>query len=117
MVLVPLAFTAILLALSLLPRIQLNSALAWSFWAAAGVLALWNVAVALRPGRPPGFLKVTPRAQHYVQSLCQFGVYAYWGWFWPPVYDYVPLLAGQLAFAYAFDILLAWTRGEKYAIG
>jgi hypothetical protein len=117
MVLVPLAFTAILLALSFLPRIQANPVLTWSFWGAAAVLALWNAALAVRSGPAPGFLKVTPRAQHYVQSLCQFGVYAYWGWFWPPVYDYVPLLAGQLAFAYAFDILLSWTRGERYAIG
>ncbi len=28
-----------------------------------------------------------------------------------------PLLLGQLLFAYAFDILLAWSRGEDYQIG
>ena len=59
----------------------------------------------------------TPRAQHYVQSLCQFGVYAYWGWYWPPVYDFAPLLLGQLLFAYAFDILLSWSRREDYILG
>jgi hypothetical protein len=58
-----------------------------------------------------------PRAQHYIQSLCQFCVYAYWGWFWPPVYDFAPLLFGQLLFAYAFDMLLAWSREEEYLLG
>ena len=29
----------------------------------------------------------------------------------------MPLLLGQLLFAYAFDILLAWSRGEDYQIG
>ena len=116
---VPLVFTAGLAALTALPRVQATPWLTWSFWGAAGCLVIWQawLAVAARPARPPRFLKVTPRAQHYVQSLCQFGVYAYWGWFWPPVYDFMPLLLGQLLFAYAFDILLAWSRGEDYAIG
>ena len=62
----------------------------------------------------PATIRVgTPRAQHYVQSLCQFSVYAYWGWYWPPVYDFVPLLLGQLLFAYAFDMLLAWSRRRR----
>jgi hypothetical protein len=116
---VPLVFTAGLAALTALPRVQATPWLTWSFWGAAGFLVIWQawLAVAARPARPPRFLKVTPRAQHYVQSLCQFCVYAYWGWFWPPVYDFMPLLLGQLLFAYAFDILLAWSRGEDYAIG
>jgi hypothetical protein len=59
----------------------------------------------------------TPRAQHYIQSLCQLSVYAYWGWYWPPVYDFAPLLLGQLLFAYAFDMLLSWSRGEDYVLG
>ena len=52
-----------------------------------------------------------------MQSLCQFSVYAYWGWFWPPVYDFAPLLFGQLLFAYVFDILLSWSRREPYLLG
>lgn len=116
---VPLAFTAALLALTALPRLQTTPILAWSFWGAAGVLLLWQAWLALagRPGRPPRIVIATPRAQHYVQSLCQFAVYAYWGWFWPPVYDFAPLLLSQLLFAYAFDILLSWSRGQDYPIG
>jgi hypothetical protein len=80
---------------------------------------VWQAVLAIRARRGPGpsWAFATPRAQHYVQSLCQFSVYAYWGWYWPPVYAYVPLLAGQLLFAYAFDMLLAWSRRERYAMG
>src|SRR5262245_34766073 len=104
---VPLALTAGLLALTLLPRIRSSAELTWSFWGAAALLLAWQAILAFR--RQGGTLQFPkPRAQHYVQSLCQFGVYAYWGWYWPPVYDFAPLLVGQLLFAYAFDILLTW---------
>jgi hypothetical protein len=49
--------------------------------------------------------------------MCQLSVYAYWGWYWPPVYDFAPLLAAQLVFAYAFDVLLSWTRRGSYVLG
>jgi hypothetical protein len=113
----PLVFTTGLLALTLLPRLRQNEALTWSFWGAAAMLLVWQAVLALRsPGA--GVIRAgAPRAQHYVQSLCQFAVYLYWGWYWPPVYDFVPLLVGQLLFAYAFDMLLAWSRGEEYVLG
>ena len=57
------------------------------------------------------------RRQHYVQAFCQFAVYAYWGAFWSPVYDFAALLLGQLLFAYTFDMLLSWSRGQDYEIG
>jgi hypothetical protein len=33
------------------------------------------------------------------------------------VYAYFPQLLGQLLFAYAFDMLLAWSRRQRYALG
>ena len=44
-------------------------------------------------------------------------VFAYWGYFWRPVYDHAWLLVGQLLFAYAFDMLLSWSRRESYGLG
>ena len=115
---VPLAFTGGLLAISLLPRVRSNEGLTWSFWGAGAVLLAWLAWHFMRARHgPPGIVLATARAQHYVQGLCQFTVYAYWGWFWPPVYDFMPLLAAQLLFAYAFDMQLAWLRGEKYQLG
>lgn len=112
----PLAFTTGLLALTLLPRLRQTESLTWSFWGAAALLLVWQAVLAVR-SRQFAVGLATPRAQHYIQSLCQGSVYAYWGWYWPPVYDFMPLLAGQLLFAYAFDMLLAWSRREQYLLG
>ncbi len=113
----PLVFSTGLLALTLLPRLRQNEALTWSFWSAAAMLLAWLAILAARRSASTTIRIAAPRAQHYVQSLCQLSVYAYWGWYWPPVYDFLPLLAGQLLFAYAFDMLLAWSRGEDYVLG
>jgi hypothetical protein len=117
--LVPLVLTAGLLALTLLPRIQESRALAWSFWGAAVGLLIWQglLALAARRGGAPVLRRAAPRPQHYIQGLCHLVVYLFWGWYWPPVFDFAPLLAGQLLFAYVFDVLLAWSRREDYAIG
>lgn len=119
----PLALTAGLLALSLVPRVRTNEALTWSFWGATTVLLVWQAVLAWRmqgsAGGRDGYALILalPRAQHYVQSLCQLAVYAYWGWYWSPVYDYAPLLIAQLLFAYAFDIVLAWSRRQDFVLG
>jgi Na+-translocating ferredoxin:NAD+ oxidoreductase RnfD subunit len=130
----PLALTTGLLSLTLLPRVRASEALLWSFFGAVALLAGWQVVLALGARRSSTvpeagqsnadgrlgrfkFVVAKPRAQHYVQSLCQLSVYAYWGWYWPPVYDFAPLLLGQLLFAYAFDMLLSWSRREPFLFG
>jgi Na+-translocating ferredoxin:NAD+ oxidoreductase RnfD subunit len=113
---VPLALTTALLALTLLPRLRANTALMWSFWGAAGFLLAWQAVLAFK-GQGGTLQFPRPRAQHYVQSLCQGSVYVYWGWYWSPVYDFAPLLLGQLLFAYAFDMLLTWSRREPFLVG
>ena len=116
---VPLALTLSLVLLSFVPRMHDNSVLTRSFWGAALVLLVWQVALFLRlkhasDGRA---LRTDPRPQHYLQALVQLAVFAYWGWYWRPVYDMVWLLVAQLAFAYAFDMLLAWSRRDGYVLG
>jgi Na+-translocating ferredoxin:NAD+ oxidoreductase RnfD subunit len=124
----PLALTTGLLALTLLPRVRATEALTWSFWGAAAGLLVWMAVLALRrrPGQAPDprsesaapdIIVGKPRTQHYVQSLCQLSIYAYWGWYWPPVYDFAPLLVAQLLFAYTFDMLLSWSRRQPYLLG
>ena len=114
---IPLGFTAALVAMTALPRVQASPIVTWSFWGAGAVLLFWQIVLAFVGKRPFRIVKVPPRPQHYIQSLCHATVYAYWGWYWPPVYDFMPLLFAQLLFAYAFDILLAWSRGDDYQIG
>ena len=117
--LVPLALTLGLLLLSLTPRVADNARLGFAFMGAvAGLLAWQGVLFARlsRAGASRGF-QVVLRPQHYLQALVQLTVFAVWGWYWRPVYDFAGLLLAQLIFAYAFDMLLAWSRGERYVLG
>ena len=47
----PLALTAGLLAISLLPRVQGNVALTRSFWGATALLLVWTALLAVAGGR------------------------------------------------------------------
>ncbi len=116
---VPLAPTLGLAILSFAPRVQESPFVTRSFWAAVLALAVWQVALFLRLKRDSARrdLRVQMRTQHYVQAAVQLSVYAYWGYYWRPVYDYAWLLVAQLLFAYAFDMLLAWSRRETYVLG
>ena len=117
--LVPTALTIILVLLSLVHRIRDHTILSQSLWGAALALAVWQVVLFFR-GRdasPVRTLRRELRSQHYVQAMVQLAVFGYWGWYWRPVYDLAWLLAAQLVFAYAFDMLLAWSRRDHYVIG
>ena len=116
-----------LAALALMPRIQTNDTLIWSFVAAAVFLGLW-LAFLLSRGqseRDTYSFEIALRPQHYIQACVQFSVYAYWGYHWElipgsgirPVYDHALLMLGQIIFAYAFGILLSWSRHQKYILG
>ena len=87
--------------------------------AAAAVIITWNALLLARArrGSRPLTLDVVLRKQHYVQACAQGSVLLYWGWYWRPVYDYAPLILAQLIFAYAFDILLSWSRRSTYTLG
>jgi hypothetical protein len=62
-------------------------------------------------------LEIVIRRQHYLQACAQGSVLLYWGWFWRDVYDAASLIAAQLLFAYAFDMLLSWARRDTYSLG
>ena len=115
----PLAGTAAVAAFSALPAAGRSPSLAWSLLGAAGVLTLWLVLLLLRAAVSGRRFTIVlqPRAQHYLQACAQASVLLYWGWHWRPVYDHLPLIAAQLLFAYAFDMLLAWSRRDSYALG
>ena len=115
----PLFLVAALLFLCVTSRVQQNSVLLWSFLAAGGGLISWLVWLLFqsnRDGTPHAF-NVVLRPQHYVQALVQISVFAYWGYFWRPVYDHTLLILAQILFAYTFDMLLAWSRRRDYILG
>jgi hypothetical protein len=115
----PLAFTCGLAGLALLEPVRSNPRVLAAFVGAACALGVWNALLALRTSRRarPLALDVTLRKQHYVQACAQLAVLIYWGWYWPRVYESAHFILAQLLFAYAFDMLLAWSRRDAYTLG
>jgi hypothetical protein len=119
LLLLPLGFTVGLPGLALLAPVRENPRLLWAFLGAALALGAWNAALFIR-ARQTGrtfALEVSARKQHYLQACAQGSVLLYWGWHWPQVYDSVCFILAQLVFAYAFDMLLCWSRRDTYTLG
>ncbi len=115
----PLAFTLALAAFAAVGAVHQRPPLLWAVLGAAAVLLAWNgalLAAAVRSGRRLA-VDMVLRKQHYVQACAQLSVYLYWGWYWREVYDSAHLIAAQLVFAYAFDMLLTWSRRDRYTLG
>ncbi|MBL8749918.1 MAG: SEL1-like repeat protein [Planctomycetes bacterium] len=117
---VPVLLAVAFLGLLLLPRVQSEPHLFATHLAIGSGLVVWQLllwATARRSGRRLLVVPVPPVRQHYVQACVQCGLYAYWGYHWRPIYDQLPLILGQLAFVFAFDALLSWTRGRPWRFG
>jgi len=115
----PLLCTAGLATLALYGPVRENARLLWSILGSAAALLGWTVVLFLvaRPSGRRFTLELVPRPQHYVQACAHTSIFLYWGWYWAPVYTYAHLIIAQLLFAYAFDVLLAWSRRETYPLG
>ncbi len=115
----PLALSAVIGALAFLPRVQANPRLTFSVWGAVAVLLAWLAVLYVRLKRTDEGRSFVPvlRKQHYIQACVQLSIYAYWGWYWRPVYEFAGLFLAQLAFAYAFDMLLSWSPRQNYTLG
>src|SRR5262245_18334255 len=115
----PLAFTSALVCLALLPAVRQSPGVLGAFLGSAAALLLWTGALSVlvaRQGRKLT-LEVVLRKQHYLQARDQGSVLFYWGWYWPQVYESAHLILAQLLFAYAFDMLLGWSRRDAYTLG
>ena len=104
---------------ALVPAVNDKPRLEWSILAAAGVLLVFlfllNREVA-RTGRRLHY-EFVPKPVHYVQLMMHSSIYAYWGWYWREVYHYIPLIGVQLVFAYTLDMLVCWSRRDKWILG
>ncbi|MFM2124020.1 MAG: hypothetical protein RL328_471 [Acidobacteriota bacterium] len=106
----PLAFAAALGAIGLIAG-RMEALVA------AGVLLAWFL-ILLASGRlRDAGAEIVLRRQHYLQMCAQSCVLLYWGWYWRPVYEALPMLLAQVLFAYGFDLLLSWSRRERYTLG
>lgn len=117
--LLPLAFTGAFIALGCLSPARTNSHLAWTFIGVSLFLLSWQLVLLLRARKAGAGLiwEFYPVRSHYVQALVQLSVYVYWGWYWRNVYAEAPLILSQVAFLYAFDALLTWSRGRPWRLG
>jgi hypothetical protein len=99
--------------------ISWNATVKATLLTAAAAIVVWNVWLIARARRRSHALtlQIVLRKQHYIQACAQGTVLLYWGWAWRPVYEFAPLIAAQLIFAYAFDMLLAWSRRSTYTLG
>jgi len=113
----PLLFIVGFLAFVALPHIQNNPALLNAFLAAAGSLLVWLAVLFLGSSRRRLSFEIQLRPQHYVQAIAHTSIFVYWSFYWPPIVDAAPLIAAQIVFAYAFDMLLCWSRRETFALG
>jgi hypothetical protein len=114
-----LALIALLACSVFLPAVNANSGFAWSVIAASGSLLLFLFLLRRRvaeTGRALSY-QFVGRQVHYVQLAMQASLYAYWGWYWSAVYREIPLIIVQVFFVYALDMLVCWSRRDKYILG
>ena len=111
--------TLSLVAFGFLDGVRQNPTFQWSFLGPGILLLTWSGVVfgwAQHTGRILT-LEIALRKQHFVQAIAQAVFLLYWGWYWRQVYDSAFLIAAQLVFAYAFDMLLCWSRRDTYTLG
>jgi len=117
--LLPLAFALGLAGLAFVAPVRQNPKAMWAFLGAAALVCVWDAALLgwSRRGNRTLAVEVVLKKQHYLQACAQGSVLLYWGWYWPPVYSFAPFILAQLIFAYAFDMLLTWSRRDTYILG
>lgn len=116
---IPIALTFGFLAFLLLPRVQANPTLVWTFASIGGVLLAWEGLLWARNSRqrvvfPVEFVAIK---SHWVQGCVQFGIMLYWGWYAEAVYPEMPLIAAQLVYLYVLEALFTWSRGKTWRMG
>ena len=102
-----------------LPRVHAYPRLEWSILATAAALFLFLLFLrreVVKTGRTLRY-DFVPRPVHYVQLTMHTCIYAYWGWYLREVYHHVPLILCQIVFAYTLDMLVCWSRRDKWILG
>jgi len=115
----PAVLSGVLAIFCLLPRAQSNRALEISIGLAVAALLAFATVLGLRAAATGRTLKIEflPKPVHYVQLVMHSCLYAYWGWYWREVYHYVPLILAQIVFCYALDMLVCWSRRDRWIAG
>ena len=116
----PIGFAAAMVACTrLLPQVETHETVISSFYGAAAVLVLGAMVFFIVANRSDRELSwdVAVKTPHWLQMLAQGSLMVYWGVFLPAVFGNMQLIVGQLLFAYGFDALLQFAKGNRYQIG
>ena len=115
----PIFLSGILSIFCLFPRAQEDRALQLSIASSVAVLLAFAAVLGRRAVTTGRTLKweFLPKSPHYVQLVMHACLYAYWGWYWREVYHYAPLILVQIVYVYALDMLLCWSRRDRWIAG
>jgi hypothetical protein len=83
------------------------------------VLLAWAAVLLFAAARSGRVLSIERaiRKPHVVQMFAQGSVLLWWGWYVRAVYDWGPMILGQILFAFGVDALLQWSRRDTYRMG
>lgn len=115
--LLALPFAVALAALAFFAPIRTSNRAFASFLAAAAALTLWSLAIDGLSRHSALTLRFVPKRQHWLQACAQGSFLVYWVIWWQPGRAFAPYILAQLLFAYAFDMLLSWSRRNDYILG
>ncbi len=110
---------ALFCCFGLFPRVYSEPPLLESFGIGAAALTLFFLYVrasARSAGRTLVF-EVLLNKVHIVQLVMQASIFTYWGFYWKEVGGHIPLILAQIAFVYALDMLVCWSRRDKWVLG
>ena len=101
------------------PSIRADANLLVTFAGVTLLLLAWAVLliVSNRAAGRRQVLEFAVLPQDYLQALTLAAILAYWGFHWEPLRQAALLIAAQVVFGYAFDMLLSWSRRERYTLG
>jgi len=114
--LLPAGMSVIVALFALLTR---QAVLQAAFLGAGGVMLVWCALLwqSARRGERSLVMQFVPRKTHWVQACAQFTLILWWAAHTPLIAALLPYIGAQLAFAFAVDSLLTWSRRDTYAIG
>ncbi len=116
---IPLALISLFFSLSFSDRVLENDTLKITFYTISGLLLFCYIGmlVFIRIRKSATEIILIVMKPHYVQMLMHLCIFAYWGWYWPQVYDQAILIFAQLVFVHIVDLLFRWSRGEPWILG
>ena len=117
--LLPCLLAAALAAFLIDPAVRATPGALWAFVGASGGILLWTGWLfATRRGRGEKLaLEVAIRTPHWMQTLAQGALIAWWGLHVELVRLWAPMILAQLLLAVAVEGLFSWTRRGRYPIG